>query len=230
MRRFSPDLQHALAAEYVLGTMRGRARTRFEALARADRTLAAVVRSWEGYLTPLAARLEPVAPPARVWHAIESRLAPRASAPAPSLWSSLAFWRALGAGLAVAVVALALTLGGTRPEQAPGMVAVLETPEKDPRMVVEEKGGQLTVRMVKPWTENPASDLELWVVPKDGKPRSLGVIAAHQDSRVRLADLGVKLRDGVAFAVSREPRGGSPTGAPTGPVLCSGAIVRTQRV
>src|SRR5258708_20410500 len=90
MRRLSADAAHALAAEYVLGTLRGRARNRFEALARDDRELAGVMRRWEEELTPLAERIAPIEPPARVWRAIESRIAPvssRASRPASDSFS-----------------------------------------------------------------------------------------------------------------------------------------------
>jgi anti-sigma-K factor RskA len=230
VRRFPVALQHALAAEYVLGTLRGRARTRFESLARADAALASVVRGWEDYLTPLTEALEPVVPPERVWRNIAARIAPRGAPGTPSLWASLGFWRLLGGALTVAVVALLATLAGRPPvAEAPVEVAVLSTPEQDPRMIVERHAGMLKVRMVKPWKAVDQEDLELWVVPRDGKPRSLGVVAADRDSEVRLANLDEKLHEGVAFALSREPKGGSATGAPTGPVICSGVIARTSR-
>jgi anti-sigma-K factor RskA len=34
------------------------------------------------------------------------------------------------------------------------------------------------------------------------------------------------MRNGATIAISVEPRGGSPTGAPTGPVIASGALTR----
>lgn len=234
MRRLAPALHHPLAAEYVLGTLRGRARARFEALAQDDRALAVIVAQWEAQLTPLAEGLAPVEPPARVWRAIAARIAKRHAQqePAPGLWSSLTFWRLLGSGLAVtATVLLALTLS-LRPATpiAPELVAVLSTPEQVVKMVVEKsQEGALRVHMVRPWAAMEGTDLELWVIPADGKPRSLGVVPYDRDSDVRRANLEVTLSDGVAFAISQEPRGGSPTGAPTGPVLCSGAIARTRK-
>ena len=230
MRRFPTELQHALAAEYVLGTLRGRARQRFEALVDTDQGLAAIVRAWEAWLTPLAERVAPVEPPERVWRAIQSRIAPRAAAPSPSFWSSLGFWRGLGTALAVTLVALLVLFPRGKPDAVPAsMVAVLSTPENVPRMVVEQHADRLLVKVVKPWADMPNQDLELWVLPKDGKPRSLGLVRHDKDTEIRTAQLDTKLADGTAFAVSREPTGGSPTGQPTGPVLCSGAIARTQR-
>lgn len=232
MRRLAPALHHPLAAEYVLGTLRGRARTRFEALAQDDRALAAIVAQWEAYLTPLAERVAPVEPPARVWRAIVARIAKRQTQPAPGLWSSLAFWRLLGSGLAVTATVLLALMLSLRPATplAPELVAVLSTPEQVVKMVIEKsQEGTLRVHMVQPWATMDGTDLELWVIPTDGKPRSLGVVPYDRDSDVRRANLEVTLREGVAFAISKEPRGGSPTGAPTGPVLCSGAIARTKK-
>lgn len=233
MRLADPALRHALAASYVLGTLRGPARRRFERESEADPALAALVSRWEDYLTPLAAGLEPVAPPARVWRSIESRIAGRREAAPSGLWSSLAFWRWLGAGFATAALALlAVTLGlrAPPPTEAPALVAVLATPEQVPRMIVEQSGAALRVRIVKPWPATFESDLELWVVPAEGAPRSLGLLPKDGEAQVRHANLEGLVSGGVAFAVSKEPRGGSPTGAPTGPVLCSGPIARGRRV
>lgn len=229
MIRLTTDLRHALAADFVLGTMRGRARRRFEALAGADRELAAIRAQWEAFLTPLAGRLAPVAPPSRVWAAIEARLDRPRAAPAPGLWESLAFWRWIGAGFAAASVALLALAFALRAPVAPEpmLVAVLATPEQVPRIVVEQpREGLIRLRMVKPWANMTAHDLELWVIPKEGSPRSLGVVPSDRDAEIRTAGLDAMLRDGVAFAVSSEPPGGSPTGQPTGKVLCSGAIAR----
>jgi len=234
MRIDKAELRHALAAEYVLGTLRGRARERFKRLAESDPGIAATVAQWEAFLTPLADRVVPVEPPARVWAAIESRIATRRARrkPAPGLWRSLVFWRTLGLGLAAAVVVVFVSLGGLRPPapSGPAVVAVLAAADQVPRMIVEQaEPGVLNVRMVKGWPTLPGKDLELWVVPKDGPPRSLGVVSYESDSELRIANLDRTLASGVTFAISKEPTGGSPTGAPTGPVLCWGSIARAKR-
>lgn len=229
MRRVPATAQHALAAEYVLGTLRGRARQRFETLVQDDRELANAVRAWEDWLTPLSERVQPVEPPERVWRAIEARISPRAAAAPAGFFSSLGFWRGLGMALTVALVALLVLFPSAPPAPDKAtMVAVLATPEADPRMVIERHAGKLMVKMVKPWADMPNQDLELWAIPKDGKPRSLGLVAYNKDSEVRLPNLDEKLAGTVAFAISREPAGGSknPDG-PSGPVICSGPIART---
>jgi anti-sigma-K factor RskA len=68
-------------------------------------------------------------------------------------------------------------------------------------------------------------DAELWLIPPGGKPLSLGVIARTKPTSVNLRpDLLAQLSARALLAVSVEPRGGSPTGQPTGPVVAKGAI------
>ena len=69
--------------------------------------------------------------------------------------------------------------------------------------------------------------LELWMLPDGASPRSLGLISATGVVRVALSGPADQaLRNIPALAVSLEPRGGSPTGLPTGPVLYSGPVQR----
>ena len=55
-----PSLADALAADYVLGTLRGAARRRFEALLPAHATLRAATQAWQDRLLPLTAAIDPV--------------------------------------------------------------------------------------------------------------------------------------------------------------------------
>lgn len=235
MKYDQSDLREALAASYVLGTLRGAARRRFVRLLTADRSLSPIVEKWENFLTPLASRVRPVDPPERVWRAIEARIA-RSSSSAPSAtvaagsswWDSLAFWRNWGLAATGLAAALMIATVVIKPEPAAesALVAVLSTPENVPRMIVEKHAGMLKVKVVKAWSTLPENDLELWVVPKEGAPRSLGVVSYAKDSEVHKGNLENLLADGAAFAISKEPKGGSPSGAPTGPILCSGMIAK----
>lgn len=231
MRRLSPDLANALAAEYVLGTLRGRARQRFEAIARSDAEVAAIVRRWEDGLTPLAGQLAPVEPPARVWTQIEARIAP---APAPAAANSGAgLWKAFGlvsGGLASVLLAFLLYIS-TGPRGEPVFVAVLTAPDSVPRMVVSMHSPDLLrVRMVQPWTGTEGKALELWVLPKEGAPRSLGMVPnAMGDTMIRIDPRDPRVQGANALAISLEPPGGSPTKLPTGPVLCSGMVAPVRR-
>ena len=230
MKITHPELQDRLAAEYVLGTMHGSARRRFEDYLRRDATLRVAVARWEGHLTPLAERLAPVEPPARVWSHIESVIDGTSSRPAPQtttgVWWSLTFWRNLGlAASGLAALLLVAVLNVKPVEQEPMLMAVLAEDDTVPRVYVEQpKNDLLMVKMIKPWKNSPERSHQLWVIPKDGLPRSLGVINSAADTEIALAGLDAKLVNGTLFAVSLEPPGGSPTGNPTGKVVCKGSI------
>ena len=76
-----PDRLDGLAAEYVLGTLRGPARARFERLIESDPALAQRVDAWAKRLDPLAEAAPAIEPPARSWTAIEQRIGAAAAKP-----------------------------------------------------------------------------------------------------------------------------------------------------
>lgn len=230
MRLGNPELRSRLASEYVLGTLRGGARRRFEDYMRRDAALRKEVETWQTHLLPLAERLSPVDPHSRVWKKIEARLdGARTTSGATkkvSLWESLSFWRSVGLGASAVAVALLATMLTLKPvEQSPILTAVLAEDNNVARVFVEQsKPGLLMVKMVTPWKTMNGMALELWVVPKDGAPRSLGLINDTGETRLVFTGMDEKLSGGLVFALSKEPPGGSPTGQPTGNVMCKGAI------
>jgi anti-sigma-K factor RskA len=231
MRKLSRQLAHALAAEYVVGTLRGAARRRFEAIARDDATVAAVLGEWERGLTPLAQSVPPVDPPARVWKAIEERIAPRVR----ENNRGLGFWRSFGllaGGVASVLLAAFLYIStGTRGE--PVFVAVLTEPsEPSPRMMVSmHMPNLLRVRVMHPWKMGPEQSLELWVMPKEGAPRSLGLVANSQgDTMIQLDPADPRVQGAQWLAVTMEPVGGSPTKQPTGKPVCTGMIAPVRKI
>ena len=224
--KLSREAVEALAGEFVLGTLRGRARSRFAAMKASDPSIALAIRRWEAAITPLAERVAPIEPPARLWRAIESRIAPERSA-ASSFWQPFGL---ISGGVATVLLAFVLwTLA--LPSAEPEFVAVLMAPDSAPRMVVSmHQPDLLKVRMVKPWKVDQGMGLELWVLPKDGKPRSMGMVKNEMGETVIHISRGDPRGEGaVALAVSLEPMTGSPTGQPTGPVLCSGVIAPVRR-
>jgi len=237
-------LQERLAAEYALGTLRGRARRRFERWQREDAALSRTVAEWQERLAPLAAGVKPVAPPARLWRAIEERVRPESGG---SLWDSLTFWRGIGlaAGGAAAVLIAAVALVSPAPpvpapapvvvkvpsaEMAEIYLAVLSDPKTQKPLVLitaNRRAEQMQVRTLDPSIRVSGKDLELWALPKGGKPASLGVVGEAERATVKLASIAERsLGDVPALAVSLEPKGGAPGGAPTGPVLAVGPCIK----
>jgi anti-sigma-K factor RskA len=230
MNYLDPGRLDALAGQYVLGTLSRRARNRLDRLSRSDESVAAAIRTWQNRLLPLAQSLPPVDPPERVWPAILRRIHGR---PEPgSVWANLGLWRALTlVGFATAM-ALSVVLLTSRVEApAETLVAVLAGQDARPALVVsgERSGRILTVKALA--AVQPGSDraLQLWALPGQGNPRSLGLLplAGQELVRVDLQDAaGQTLQNIPTLAVSLEPAGGSPTGLPTGPVLYTGPIQR----
>jgi anti-sigma-K factor RskA len=83
----------------------------------------------------------------------------------------------------------------------------------------------LELRASRPVIAGPAQSYELWLIPAEGgAPVSLAVLGSLDAKLTLPAQQAARLTRGAKLAVSVEPAGGSPTGAPTGPVLFAGAI------
>lgn len=228
-----PELAERLAADYVAGTLRGAARRRFEALLPAHPQLRAAVWAWQHRLMPLTAAIPPQRPSPAVWRRIEARIggAPDAPPRAAGWWARLGFWRGLSTFATVAAIGLAVLLASPPPAQAPIVVVLNAAPPAGapegsvtPASFVASisaDGRAVVTRPIVNVSVEPNRALELWVVPARGAPRSLGLISAAGATVVRRD----KVLDGTAaLAVSLEPPGGSPTGAPTGPILFVGRL------
>lgn len=229
----NPRLRDKLAAEYVLGTLRGRARSRFVRLMTYDAGLRREVGAWEARLAPLADAVPAVAPPSRVWRRISASIG--GSPAAAGFWESLGLWRGF-AGLATVFVIVLATMLVTRPpaDEPVSTVAVLADSKAQPVMVISwapqasAAQRQLKVKMLTRPDLPPGKSFELWMLPGGDKPPvSLGVIRGEPTQSLAVnaaaSDMLTKI---AAMAVSVEPQGGSPTGLPTGPVILSGPWVK----
>lgn len=229
------------AAEYALGVSGVGERQSAERRLSTDPAFAAEVRRWEATLSPMAEDVAAVAPSPDLWRRIEASLS---SATRTSIvserqggwWRSLTFWRAATGGMAtLAAGCLAIAVVGLgRPDapppmaaQPPMMVAQL-SPENGPAAFIVAYDPMRKTTLVTPLTREQADQVhELWVIPADGTPRSLGLIRMDATARYAVpAALQPVVAAGGALAVSLEPAGGSPSGAPTGPVVASGPLGR----
>ena len=228
------DYAHAsradrLASAYVVGTLRGPARRRFEALLAAHPVLREATWQWEQRLMPLTLAVTPEAPPARVWSHIQSRIdgtSAHSSAPAARAgWAStLGFWRGWAGLASVAALALLVAVAMPRPVQAP-IIVVLSAPEGAPAgtppIVASLSADRraLVTRPVAQVTMQPDRALELWAIAPGQPARSMGVISADGTTVVERREA---LVGADTLAVTIEPPGGSPTGKATGPIVYVG--------
>lgn len=219
-----------LAAEYALGLLSTEEASAAEARMKADAPLSLRVAWWRDQLSPLADETK-AEPGAHIWRGIETRLGVNDNAVDTARpWK----WATGGMG---AVAAALLAVIALRPEPvaviapapiiASPMVASLSGEKGVAVAVAYDKSNSRIV--ITPVALDPGvGDAELWVIPVgQTAPVSLGVIDA-KTARSRVVDARyVALLTGDAtIAISLEAKGGSRTGAPQGPVVASGKLIR----
>lgn len=245
---FGPGERRILeAAEYVLGVLSADARAAASARVESDAAFAADVAWWEAQFAPLLGLYPEVEPSAGLWARIERQIGESAGTGAPPQAANDAggvapWWRVYGIGMsAVAAVLLAVLL--IRPPEivsVPTPVEVPAEPQPAPAAPLEllsarvapEEGIPVAVITYDPGSRrlivSPVSIAagarqtpELWFIPAGGTPRSLGTIAPADGISVSLPS---DFSPDSTLAISIEPEGGSPTGAPTGPIVGTGTL------
>ncbi|HUR90151.1 MAG TPA: anti-sigma factor [Ramlibacter sp.] len=233
MRYADPRLVDELAAAYVLGTLAGRARHRFERLRDARADIALAVRQWEARLGRLSDAVAPVAAPRRVWRAIDERTRPATSAQSGGWWR--ATWGVSGvlSGVALVLWALlisptvfmsvdqvALRAGGKLPQS---YVGLLTDDAGNGKLLVSSlrNGRTMTVKAIGPIDPPPAGQhLVIWALPAEGAPFVLGTAPLKGSSTSELPDTSERLLAKVAkLAVSVES---NPSPASPGRVILRG--------
>jgi anti-sigma-K factor RskA len=113
----------------------------------------------------------------------------------------------------------------------PTHVAVLIDRYQRPMMTadLDVDDGRLVLRLnLTPPRDFTAKTLEVWLVPPEGTPRSLGLFPSERPGTTTALVLPHDTAEALAeagLAVSLEPTGGSTTGEPSGPVLFSGSLM-----
>jgi anti-sigma-K factor RskA len=217
-----------LAGEFVLGVLEADERAAVQRRIDDDPAFATLVHNWEESLDPLAAEYEPVEAPAHVRDAVEARLFTGSENTAVSrgFWQSVTLWRglALASMLLLAVLGTVLVTGEQKDAGGDRLLASLSAEGSASRFVAFYEQATRTMHLSPVAVEaQPNRDMELWIIPAGGAPISLGVVPASGQAVIPVqGDLQQHFAAGATFAVSREPKGGSPTGSPTGPVIAAG--------
>lgn len=233
-----PEDRDLTAAEYVIGLLTPAEAREVEMRARGDPVLARGILAWQRRLSGMVRWVQPVAPPASIWQRLEREVMPP---PAPQAgpsrnarrgerpgrlaqtWGSLAFWRGMAVASFAAGAMLVGAIVGPKLWTAQPAVAAL-TPLNSPVpafLVMVTKDGYATV-IANAAEVRPGNSLELWICPPGAvAPVSLGVIPVTGTIR-----MPVTMSAGALLLVSSEPEGGSPTGAPTGPVVYRGRMLK----
>lgn len=210
---FSPlDQDDALAAEYVLGVLSLADRSAVEARLKNDSAFVARVAAWENRLSPLNDDYAEVPAPDLVPR-IEARLFPVAEQPARRPLFGWLSGAATAAAIAIAAVVM------FTPAAPPPVVATLGEADASLRFEARFDGQALTVTRVAGTAAPQGQVQQLWIIAPDAAPVSLGLLEGES-----IAVPYPAAPAGWTLAVSVEPAGGSPTGAPTGPVVAAGVI------
>lgn len=224
--------QSEMAAELALGVLEGQGRAEALRLSLTNPAFAAMVAQWQGQLDPLAEGFEE-APPPDIWRAIEARLD---GEPQTDTIHKLRLWQTLAAASAALAAGLAaiMVLGPATIREAsnpaaptaPALVVIAQLTGTDGALLaanIDPQGQYLDIRAI----ALPDTSLtpELWVIPDDGVPRSLGLIARSGTTQVRLPDnLRPLVTDGAVLAISLELAEGAPHAAPSSTPIATGKI------
>lgn len=225
--------QTAMAAELALGVLEGEERAEALRQTLANPAFAGMVKTWQNRLDPLGEGFAEVAPP-NLWPAISARLDDQ---PQANVTASVRFWRntaALAGALAACLAAVVvINPPGDRPTDGPPPSASAPAPAAFAQLAgangtllaanLNPEGGQLRIRAV----ILPESTLvpELWIIPGDGVPRSLGLFRPDGTTQIILPEaLKPLLVDGAVLAVSLELADGAPHAAPSSTPIATGKI------
>jgi anti-sigma-K factor RskA len=229
----SPE-DDAAAAEYALGTLDPAERATLAARRQREPDLDGAIRRWEEMMAPLAEAIPPIEPPRDYFADIQARIhAPPGAAVSPldAMRARVARWRAaaIGASAVAAMLAIGVVVREETREVAPRQfVAVLQKSPDAPAfaVTVDLDARAFTVRPVS--ARAPADrSYELWIIdPKIGPPKSLGVIDSAEITRANgLAPYDRSVVEDATYAVTVEPKGGSPDGKPSAAPVFYGKLV-----
>jgi anti-sigma-K factor RskA len=221
------DDDRALAGEYVLGLLNPAESAAAQARMATDAAFASEVQAWHGRLQSMVTGSDMPAPD-HIWPRIMGAL------PAPTDQDlgagRLRFWKGVSfvsASAAAMMAALLYLQPASPPSGTPSrpLIAALgsETGNAAITARYDVQSGEL---LLTPVALNTGKLFpELWVIPADGKARSLGMMATSKPSQFTVPE---EMRDfmaqGGTLAVTPEPEGGAPGGKATGPIIASGKI------
>ena len=206
----------ALAAEFAMGLLTDAELADFQARVRIDPVLFGEVQDWQEHLALLTEGIDEK-PGKHVKRRLEARLFGIPT-------RALRFWQGVS-GAAIMACAVIAMLFFAQPTPQPGPIYAAEIVAEDDslRVLAVFDGDRLRLTRTN-GAPKAGRALELWLIEGDNAPVSLGVLADTSASHKSIPDaLRLSLASGV-LAISDEPLGGSPSGAPTGDVLAIGSI------
>jgi anti-sigma-K factor RskA len=225
-----PHEPDVAAAELALGLLDGDERAAALRRLLAEPAFAREVERWRQHFSVLFASVPSVEPRPELGERVMARL----DGPAPPARAN--YWKpfALASSLAAASL-LAVVVTQPAPSPAPPVVVAAAPAPMVAAFMIEGFKAPLVARydarhgklsMPGPMPIPAGKSAQLWAIVGEAPPHPLGLLL-EAGARVEAdADMGAPMPEGVTFAISIEPAGGSPTGLPTGPVVGSATLTR----
>jgi len=218
-----PSAIDQLASAYVLGTLQGRARRRFEAVlhsAHPQRTvLAHAVQRWTERLGPMLTTLPPMQPSAPLWGSIAKRagiagagIADKSATLVSASQAVGRWWQRWLAPIPAGALAMGLVLGtlvpalwhmqhdGQQENQTDTLlpqsyVGVLATPQGKPGLIVSSlrQGMAVDVKQVTATDVPAGSTLYLWRIDAAGAVSPIGPLPSGKYVRAALSEPAEKV-------------------------------------
>lgn len=231
MRYDNKSLADALSVEYILGTLKGAARSRFEQLLKQRTDWAQAFNWWESHIHLLADTVPAVKPPKKVWKNIEARLFNKNAAQSNAWWKSFTF---LSTALAASLATI-LVLQSPKPADdiTPAAIALLTSEKSEAGWLLsgtQNAANEMEIKAISlaSLEAKPDNAFELWLLPADkSKPISLGLLPQKGFIKFKVSAEIAPLMPFGSLAVTLEPIGGAPNGNPTGAVVYQGKLAKT---
>lgn len=235
MRRPDPETLDMLAGEYVLGTLAGPARARFERWIETDPEVRDLVEAWQERLSSLAEDVPERAPSPHLWNEISRELGHTSkNAAAPQKMTRRQFWFGFGSAAATASVVGGVVGLLAWPETSyafPTHYAVLRNRDNKIAWIValHNDFGMYQVHDMPDTPKAPdGKEDHLWMVVQSQTPTHFGSVA--DDVRKPLPHPARTHVDGASFFVTFEDKGADGLVKPTAqPVYRGTAIDARER-
>jgi len=221
-----------LAAEYVLGVLDLKDRQEVERRLQSEQDFASLVQGWENRFADLNDDIDAVEPPDHVKQAIGNQLFSSTEnsidPPNSFFWQTMGFWKGLSF-IAVLLAVLFGYLAFNKPgpqEDGVSYIASLSSKDNDHSYVTlfNEQTGEFIVRHIS-GTPPADKDLELWLIVEGEKPVSIGLVGYEDNKKPTIPQQYIQeFGKGILLAITVEPKGGSPEGVATGPIVAAGQL------
>lgn len=219
-----------LAGRYVLGTLHGKARSKFETLSHDNIKIQNYIQQWEHYFYKFDENITPVLPPKHVWSSIIKKIQPDTIK--ISLWENILLWRSLATSFVIISLFLMFIIFKPFYKDEETLISIIQDSENKPIWLINVSLKQKNIiinTLNKPQQITAKQDFELWLLPKEkvkANPISIGLLPKQGNKKLILTEKLAHLSNKNKIAVSLEPLGGSPNELPSGEILFVAEFVK----